>query len=93
MIISPTDADHLYNADEILNSHKVKKIIRTGYTRKVKNYRVKCKYNSRAWCNFNDAVNREVQCEKAVDLNLSTMNIQPGTEYELGNATVKFIAG
>ena len=94
LIISHTDGDHLYNADDILGSYRVKKIIRTGnFSKRNLNPSPSCPYNSNSWCEFNKAVANEVATEQATDVNLQTTTIPPGFVFPLGNATVTFIAG
>ena len=95
MIVSHVDADHLYNADDVLVRYTVKKIFRTGYQTKYKKKDQKCEYNSDSWCEFAEKLSSEVFYEFAEDLNLSanSNHIEPGAKFELGGAIVNFIAG
>ena len=81
MIISHSDADHLGNADEILNAYPVNKIIRTGFQR-----------DSGAWRALDIAIAEETR-EGASVQNLRTDPLVPGTRISLGEATVTLIAG
>ena len=68
MVISHTDADHLYNADDVLDCYSVKKVIRTGntdnkiYERSIK-YKPKCKANFKSNEQINCKINSEAWCE------------------------------
>ena len=73
---------------------ELKKIVRTGnFSKKNRNPKPSCPYNSNSWCKFNEAVANEVATDQATVVNLQTTTIPPGFEFPLGNATVTFVAG
>ena len=82
LIISHSDADHLWNADELLEEISVRQIIRTGYRRETD-----------AWKALNYAIAQEAFAPDISIINLQTHKIKRGTEFKLGEATVTFIAG
>ncbi len=81
MVISHTDADHLGQADEILDEFFVYQIVRVGQER-----------SSGAWDNFNQAVANEVLHGSSVT-NLQTVPFAFGESIEMGGAVITFVAG
>ena len=82
MVISHSDADHLADADDVLDAFQVKRIVRTGASRS----------GPGQWKRFDDAVAREVE-EGAEDRNLANDPLRPGEEISLAGATLTFVAG
>ena len=82
LIISHSDADHLWNADELLEEFNIRRIIRTGYHR-----------DTNAWEAFDHAVAQEAIDTDVSIVNLNKHMIKRGTKFKLGEATVTFIAG
>ena len=81
MVISHSDADHHGEAAAILERFNVHRIIRTGYRR-----------GSDTWKATNTAIANEALHGATIE-NLATGEIAPGTQYELGDAMVTYIAG
>ena len=81
LVISHSDADHLAQADDILNDYSVAIIYRTGYVR-----------NKSNWKSMNKAIGKEVT-EGASVINLGTLPFTPGEQLAFGDATVTFVAG
>ena len=82
LIISHSDADHMGDADKILKKFDVKQIIWTGFFR-----------DKEFWKVVNEAIADEHEYAGASVLNLQSDDIEPGTEFALGDATVTFVAG
>jgi competence protein ComEC len=81
MVVNHTDADHLGQADDILGQYDVRRIIRTGQERDTAN-----------WRRWRDAVAEETKTGASV-MNLQSIDLVPGTEIVLGDATVTLVAG
>ena len=81
-VISHADADHHGQAAAILSNYNVKQIFRTGYPRP----------KSKTWGKTNKAIS-EAALDGASIINLQTMNLKPGSKFNLGKASVTFIAG
>lgn len=79
LIVCHPDADHIADADDILESFSVRKVIRTGLDS-----------GSAAWDRFDDAVDNE---PGVTVLNLADQPLVPGTEIELGDGTLTLVAG
>ncbi len=82
LILSHSDSDHLGDADEILHEYQVRQIIRTGFLR----------WDTATWRHANNAISEEVEYGAAVT-NLQSVDLVPGTQIALGDATVTLIAG
>ena len=82
MILSHSDADHLGDFRRILNEFQVRKIIRSGFRRE----------DTATWRNANGGVGVEATKDATI-INLQTSELTPGTEIELGLATVTLVAG
>ena len=82
LIISHSDADHMGDADKILKKFDVKQIIWTGFFR-----------DKEFWKVVNEAIADEHEYAGASVLNLQSDDIELGTEFALGDATVTFVAG
>ena len=82
MIISHSDGDHLGDAEEIIEAHDVRAMIRTG--------------DSRHGANLDSmvfAIGREVTAIGAMDRSLATQPITPGETLALGDATLTLLHG
>ena len=82
MVISHNDGDHLGDADMILDTFRVKKIIRTGFERR----------GNKGWENMNRAIGLETQTGATV-INLGTEPLIPGAMLNLGTADVLAVRG
>lgn len=82
MVISHNDGDHLGDADLILETYRVKKIIRTGFERR----------GNIGWDNMNRAIGQETQVGATV-INLGTEPLIPGAKLRLGSAVVLAVRG
>ena len=82
MVISHNDGDHLGDADLILETFRVKKIIRTGFERR----------GNIGWENMNRAIGEETQMGATV-INLGTEPLVPGTVLNLGAADLIAVRG
>ncbi|UTW59522.1 MBL fold metallo-hydrolase [Kordiimonas sp. SCSIO 12603] len=90
MIISHSDADHLGEAEAILNTFDVRQIMHTGMERK----RTNKSGNLTTWYKFDRAVSREIQNPGVSVINLQSSSLMHGAQFALGNdAKVTFIAG
>lgn len=83
LILSHSDSDHLGDGKRILDDFRVKQIWRTGFRRD----------DTQTWKKLNAAIAREVRDEGATVINLATVDLVPGTQIELGPATVTLVAG
>lgn len=81
VILSHTDADHLGELPEILGDKRVGVMLHTGGTR-----------TTATWRDAVAAMGSEV-ADGATILSLSTWPLAPGTEFNLGDATVTFVFG
>jgi beta-lactamase superfamily II metal-dependent hydrolase len=82
MVISHNDGDHLGDADLILDTFRVRKIIRTGFERR----------GNKGWENMNRAIGLETQTGATV-INLGTEPLVPGTMLNLGAADIQAVRG
>ncbi len=82
MVLSHSDGDHIGNAEKILRDFDVKKIIWTGSKRP----------DSKTWKKMNAAIDKEAWAGATV-INLKKDPVPPGTQYQLGDATVTFVFG
>jgi len=82
MVISHNDGDHLGDADMILDTFRVKKIIRTGFERR----------GNKGWENMNRAIGLETQTGATV-INLGTEPLIPGAKLNLGTADILAVRG
>ena len=82
MVLSHSDADHLGAVDEICDTYKVKRIIRSGFKRP-----------TATWRNANDAIKLEKESDNAIDINLRYFEFPPGATYRFGEAFVTMICG
>jgi len=82
LVISHNDGDHLGDADLILETFRVKKIIRTGFERR----------GNIGWDNMNRAIGEETQVGATV-INLGTEPLIPGKPLKLGNAEILTVRG
>lgn len=82
MVISHNDGDHLGDADLILETFRVKKIIRTGFERR----------GNIGWDNMNRAIGLETRVGATV-INLGTEPLIPGALLKLGSADILAVRG
>ncbi|MFK5950952.1 MAG: MBL fold metallo-hydrolase [Methylococcales bacterium] len=82
LVLSHSDADHIGNAKAILDDFNVENIIRTGYPRP----------KSKTWVKVDVAISNEVRNGAHV-INLQNDKLQPGLNYQFGEASVKFLYG
>ncbi len=82
MVISHNDGDHLGDADMILDTFRVNKIIRTGFERR----------GNKGWENMNKAIGKETQTGATV-INLGTEPMIPGALLNLGAAEIVAVRG
>ena len=81
LILSHSDADHLGDADEILDHYRVRQIIRTGLVR-----------DSGTWKSMNERIGQHAETGGSI-LNLQSVDLIPGTTIQLGDATVTLVTG
>lgn len=82
MVISHTDSDHLAAVDEIFDAFRVRRVIRTGYER-----------DTRSWKDANNAITNAADNGLTDDINLAHRSLQPGAEFDVGEATITFVSG
>lgn len=81
LVLSHSDADHLGDADEILENYTVRQVVRTGFVRR-----------SGTWENMNELVGLHASTGGSI-LNLQSVDLEPGSRMSLGDAEIIFIAG
>ena len=82
MVLSHSDSDHLGAVDEICEAYKVKRIIRSGFTR-----------TSETWQRANEAIRAEVVNDGCIDINLRNVEFPPGATYRFGDVFVTMVCG
>lgn len=82
MVLSHNDGDHIGDADGILETFFVRKIIRTGFERR----------GMRTWEDMNRAIGDETRAGATV-INLGTEPLVPGTLLALGDARLTAVRG
>ena len=93
VIISHTDADHLYAIDDVLRLYDVKNIITTGYSKKqaYKDIKGKEKANTKTYGYVMAAIDREGA--KVVNFNKDNLDYSSLPSKQYGEATVTFLSG
>ena len=82
LVLSHSDADHLGATDEIFQHRQVRTVLRTGLCR-----------DTQAWKKADHAIRHAAKTGATTVFNLRRNQIAPGTCFQLGDATVTFLAG
>jgi len=83
LIISHSDADHLSAVDDILDTYKVTRVIRTGLERP----------DTVNWKNANNAIIDARTDDNTLDINLKNFDFPHGATYRFGDTYVTKVTG
>lgn len=91
LVISHSDADHIAAADDIVNNYNVRRILRTGYSKK---YVYSNEDHSANFKNLDSAIDRRIsEGLECTNLYKEDSIIFPGTEILVGEAQLIFLCG
>lgn len=82
LVLSHSDSDHLAAVPEIMDDYHVKKVIHPGFQRP-----------TNTWKAANQAILDEEAQDGCKNVNLDTVDVEPGSTYKVGKATAVFVAG
>ncbi len=88
LIISHNDGDHIYAADDIINTYRVKEFVFTGYD--------KSKLGKTSSTSYTNMINAEEKADypiEVINLNEEGVNIIPGTTYTYGEVKLVYLCG
>lgn len=81
MVLSHSDSDHLGAVDELCDVYDVRRIIHSGFER-----------DTDTWRDANAAILQEEE-QGCDNIDLSRVNLPPGTTYQIGDAAVTVVCG
>lgn len=84
LVLSHPDADHINDAQSLLDAFTVRRIVRTGF---------RGDHPSMLWKNLDSTITARAHAGEFIDLNLQRCELPPGSTYRYGDAFVTFLAG
>ena len=88
MVLSHSDSDHLGGVDEILDAYTVKRIIRSGYYRDTKTWKVS--FQAVMYERYDEGLGED---QRFVDINLKEVEFPRGATYQFGDTFVTMVTG